>query len=137
MFSFSENAAANPALHAQFDAQASQLASQSQRNFELLMRLSELNLQLARHAIETALDAGRQMSACRDPQQLTAVAMHGWQPLGEHLRNYQQSLMGVLAEIPAGFGQAALLAPGSALFAGAFGQGAGRSAGQNAARRVN
>jgi len=39
------------------------------------------------------------------------TAMRGWQPLGEHVRNYQQGLMGVTAEAQTGLGHVAALAP--------------------------
>jgi phasin family protein len=111
MFPYPENASANPALRAQFDAQVGYLATLSQRGCDLVARLSELNMQLARQTIDDVIDTGRQLAACSDPFQLGATAMHGWQPVGEHLRNYQQNLMGVLADAGAGLGQAAAQAP--------------------------
>jgi phasin family protein len=111
MFPYLENASANPALRAQFDAQAGMLATLSQRSYDLFARVSELNMQLARQTIDDVIDTGRQMAACSDPFQLGATAMHGWQPVGEHLRSYQQTLMGVLADAGAGLGQVAAQAP--------------------------
>ena len=114
MFSFSEIPAATPALRAQLDAQVGAAATLSQRSYELLARLSELNLQMARHLLETAFDTGRQLAACTDPLQFIPTAMRGWQPLGEHLRGYQQGLMGVMAEAQTGLGHATALAPAAA-----------------------
>jgi phasin family protein len=111
MFPYLENASANPALRAQFDAQAGVLATLSQRSYDLFARVSELNMQLARQTIDDVIDTGRQMAACSDPFQLGATAMHGWQPMGEHLRSYGQNLMGVLADAGAGLGQVAAQAP--------------------------
>ena len=111
MFPYPENANANPALRAQFDAQVGYLATLSQRSCDLVARLSELNMQLARQTIDDVIDTGRQLAACSDPFQLGATAMHGWQPVGEHLRSYQQNLMGVLADAGAGLGQVAAQAP--------------------------
>ncbi|MEW7850299.1 phasin family protein [Massilia aurea] len=110
MPSFSESVPPNPALQAQLDAQAGMIATLSQRNVDLLARVSELNMQMARQALETALDTGRQLAACTDPLQLSAVAMRGWQPLGEHVRNYQQNMMGMLAEAQAGLANAPMFA---------------------------
>lgn len=113
MFPFPENANANanPALRGQFDAQVGYLATLSQRSCDLVARVSELNMQLARQTIDDMIDSGRQLAACSDPFQLGATAMHGWQPVGEHLRSYQQNLMGVLADAGAGLGQVAAQAP--------------------------
>jgi len=111
MFPYLENASANPALRARFDAQAGMLATLSQRGYDLLARVSELTMQLARQSIDDVIDTGRQMAACSDPFQASATAMHGWQPMGEHLRSYQQNLMGVLADAGAGLGQVAAQAP--------------------------
>jgi len=131
MLSLFEQFSANPALQGQFNPQlgmpmgapfnaqlADQLGSQanlvatlSQRSQELLARWSELNLQMARHFVETALDTGRQLAACTDPLQLAPTAMRGWQPLGEHVRAWQQGLMGVMAEAQTGLGHAAAPAP--------------------------
>lgn len=111
MFPHLENASANPALRAQFDAQAGMLATLSQRSYDLFARVSELNMQLARQTIDDVIDTGRRMAGCSDPFQLGAAAMHGWQPVGEHLRSYQQNLMGVLADAGAGLGQVAAQAP--------------------------
>jgi len=111
MFSFPEIPAAAPALRAQLDAQVGAIATLSQRSCELLARFSEPNLQMTRHVVETAFNTGRQLAACTDPLQCMPTAMRGWQPLGEHLRNYQQGLMGVVAEAQTGLGHAAALAP--------------------------
>jgi len=104
----------NAQLATQLGAQANLLATLSQRSHELLARLTDLNLQMARHFVETALDAGRQLAACTDPLQLAPTAMRGWQPLGEHVRAWQQGLMGVMAEAQTGLGHAAALAPAPA-----------------------
>ncbi|MDY0976909.1 phasin family protein [Massilia sp. CFBP9012] len=130
MLSLFELFSANPALQGQFNqqlgtpintqlatqlgAQANLLATLSQRSHELLARLTDLNLQMARHVVETALDTGRQLAACTDPLQVAPTAMRGWQPLGEHVRAWQQGLMGVMAEAQTGLGHAAALAPAPA-----------------------
>ena len=130
MLSLFEQFSTNPALQGQFNpqlgaplnaqlatqlgAQANLLATLSQRSHELLARLTDLNLQMARHFVETALDTGRQLAACTDPLQLAPTAMRGWQPLGEHVRAWQQGLMGVMAEAQTGLGHAAALAPAPA-----------------------
>lgn len=114
MLSFSENALPNQALQAQLEAQVAMLATLSKQTCELVARLSELNLQVARQTLDTALDTGRQLAACTDPMQLSAAAVRGWQPLGEHVRNYQQNMMGVVADAQAKLAGAPLFATGTA-----------------------
>ncbi len=97
MFPFPDIPNANPALRSQFDAQVGLLAQLSQRNCDLFERLSALNLQMARQAIDDAIDTGRELAACTDPFQMSATAVHRLQPAGEHFRSYQQQLFSVLA----------------------------------------
>ena len=97
MFPFPDIPNANPALRSQFDAQVGLLTQLSQRNCDLFERLSALNLQMARLAIDDAIDTGRELAACTDPFQMSATAVHRLQPAGEHFRSYQQQLFSVLA----------------------------------------
>ena len=97
MFPFPDIPNANPALRSQFDAQVGLLAQLSQRNCDLFERLSALNLQMARQAIDDAIDTGRELAACTDPFQMSATAVHRLQPAGEHFRSYQQQMFSVLA----------------------------------------
>ena len=97
MFPFPGIPNANPALRSQFDTQVGLLAQLSQRNYDLFERLSALNLQMARQAIDDAIDTGRELAACTDPFQMSATAVHRLQPAGEHFRSYQQELFNVLA----------------------------------------
>lgn len=97
MFPFPDIPNANPALRSQFDAQVGLLTQLSQRNCDLFERLSALNLQMARQAIDDAIDTGRELAACTDPFQMSATAVHRLQPAGEHFRSYQQQLFSVLA----------------------------------------
>lgn len=101
---------AHPALHAQLEAQVGYLSTLSRQGVELLARVSELNLQLAREALDDALSTGQQLAACNDPLQLGAVAMRGMQPAGEHLRNYQHGMMAALVDAQARLGQGPPLA---------------------------
>jgi len=97
---------ANPVLHAQLEAQVGYLSTLSRQGYDLLARVSELNMQLAREALDDAIATGQQLAGCSDPLQLGAVALRGMQPAGEHLRNYQQQMMTALAEAQSGLGQA-------------------------------
>jgi len=113
MFPYTDNASANPALRAQLDAQVGMLSTLSQRSCDFLARVSELNMQLARQTTEDMFEAGRQMAACNDPLQFSSVALHGWQPMSEHLRSYGQNLVNVLTDAQNGLGQLMAQAPGS------------------------
>ena len=98
----------NPALHAQLEAQVGYLSTLSRHGVELLTRVSELNMQLARQSLDDMLSTSQQLASCSDPMQLSAVAIRGMQPAGEHLRNYQQQMMAALADVQARLGQAPL-----------------------------
>lgn len=94
----------NPVLHAQLEAQVGYLSTLSRHGVELFARVSELNMQLAREALDDALATGQQLASCSDPLQLSAVAIRGMQPAGEHLRNYQQQMMAALVDVQARIG---------------------------------
>jgi hypothetical protein len=123
MFPYLDIDSMNPAVRSQLDAQVALLSSLSQRSVDLYARVSELNLQLTRQALEAALDTSRQVLACTDPSQLSTTALRGLQPLGEHVRKYQEGLMGVLADTqsspPTELGKAAAQSLVGAMFAGA------------------
>lgn len=103
---FQQPHTANPVLHAQLEAQVGYFSTLSRQGYDLLARVSELNMQLAREALDDAIATGQQLAGCSDPLQLGAVAMRGLQPAGEHLRNYQQQIMHALAEAQSRMGQA-------------------------------
>ena len=62
-----------------------------------MRKLSELNMHLAQQMIEDSMNLSRSMLSCSDPFQMTSTAMNQIQPATEHLRTYQQQLMGVLS----------------------------------------
>lgn len=93
--------AGNPALQSQLEAQVGFFNTLSLRAVDTLQRVNELNMQLARQLLDNGFATCRAMLACRDPAQAAAVAMHGLQPSGERLRDYQQSLFGVMARAQA------------------------------------
>jgi phasin family protein len=64
-----------------------------------MRKVSELNMHLAQQMIEDTMNMGRSMMSCSDPFQMTSAAMNQLQPATEHLRSYQQQLMGVLAGV--------------------------------------
>lgn len=87
----------NPALRGQMESQVNFLTELTQKTYDSIRKLSELNMHMAQQMIEDTMAISRSMMQCSDPFQMTSTAMNGMQPAAEHLRTYQQQLMGVLA----------------------------------------
>ncbi|MGZ8338192.1 MAG: phasin family protein [Telluria sp.] len=92
-----QSLANNPALRSHVETQVNFLIDLTHRSYDAARKLSELNLQLARQLIEDSVETSRQVLACTDPFQVTALAMRRAEPLGQHLRAYQQQLMALVA----------------------------------------
>jgi hypothetical protein len=92
----------NTALRAHFESQADFMHEFSQKAFDTLRQVSEMNLKLARQEIEGALYASREIMGCSDPMQMVQAAMRQIPPAAERLRSYQQHLMSVLSGGQAG-----------------------------------
>jgi phasin family protein len=92
MQSFSDN----PALRAQLESQVNFMTELSQKTYDAVRQLSEINLRMAQQVIEDSMNIGREMMTCTDPMQLAQTAFKQMQPATEHLRNYQQQVLGVL-----------------------------------------
>jgi phasin family protein len=93
MQSFSDN----PALRAHLESQVDFMNEFTQKMYDTLRQVSEMNLKLARQAIEGSIYASRELLSCTDPMQFTQVAMKQIEPATERLRAYQQHLLSVLA----------------------------------------
>lgn len=89
--------AANPALKSHLENQVNFMTELTQKTCDSMRKLSELNMHLARQMMEDSMNMGRSMMSCSDPFQMTSTAMSQIQPATEHLRTWQQQLMGVLA----------------------------------------
>jgi phasin family protein len=87
----------NPALQSHLENQVSFLTDLTQKTYESMRKLSELNMHLAQQMIEDSMNWSRSMLSCSDPFQMTSTAMNQIQPATEHLRTYQQQLIGVLS----------------------------------------
>lgn len=85
-----------PALKTQFDSQLNLVTELTQKTYDSVRKLSELNLQMARQMIEDYMNANRELLACSDPFQWTSTLMNQIPPAAERLRNYQQELIGVM-----------------------------------------
>ncbi len=86
----------NSAMQSGLDAQLSFMTELSRRSFDSVRRLSELNLHFAQLLMQDAVAATRQMLAVSDPLQIASTLSNAAQPAAEHLRSYQQQLVGML-----------------------------------------
>jgi phasin family protein len=99
--------ATNPALRSQLETQVNFLTELSQRTYDSVRKVSELNMRYTQQMIEDSMNLGRELMNCSDPFQLTSTAINQLQPATEHLRNYQRQLMGVLSEVQADLSRSA------------------------------
>jgi phasin family protein len=97
----------NPALRSHLESQVAFLTEFSQKAFDTLRQVSEMNLKLARQEIEGTLHASHDMLGCTDPVQMVQAAMRQIPPATERLRAYQQHLLSVLSGAQADFTHAA------------------------------
>ena len=93
----------HPALRTHLESQVDFINEFTQKAFDTLRQVSEINLKLARQTIEGTLHAHRELIACSDPAQLVQTAMKQLQPANERLRAYQQHMMSALAGAQADF----------------------------------
>jgi phasin family protein len=99
--------ATNPALRSQLETQVNFMTQLATRSCDSMRRLSELNMRLAQQMIEDSVSLSRQLLSCTDPFQMTSTAMQQMQPAAEHLRSYQQQVMGLLAGAQTDFARSA------------------------------
>ena len=97
----------NPALRSHLESQVDFMNEFTQKAFDTLRQVSEMNLKLARQEIEGTLHASREMMGCTDPMQLVQAVMRQVPPATERLRAYQQHLLSVLSGAQADFTHAA------------------------------
>ncbi len=89
----------NPTLQSFLESQVSMTAALTRKTYDAVRQLSELNLHFSQQLIDDGVRAGRQMLATSDPVQMGAAALAQLQPIGAHLRTYQQQLMQVLSGV--------------------------------------
>ncbi len=97
----------NPALRAHLESQVDFMNQFTQKAYDTLREVSEMNLKLARQMVEGSMHASHEMLNCTDPMQLTQAAVKQVQPATERLRSYQQHLLTVMAGAQAAFAHAA------------------------------
>lgn len=86
-----------PAMRSHLENQVNFMTELTHKSYDAVRRLSEIHLHLMQQSIEDAMNVSRELLACTDPFQFSQVAVRQMQPLTEHLRSYQQQLMGVIS----------------------------------------
>ena len=86
----------NSAMRSGLDAQVNFMTELTRRTYDSVRKLSELNLHFAQLLIQDSVAATRQVLACSDPLQMAATMATAAQPAAEHMRSYQQQLIGML-----------------------------------------
>jgi phasin family protein len=87
----------NQALRSHLETQVNFLTELSQKTYDSVRQVSELNMHLAQQMIEDTMNMSRELMNCSDPFQVTSTAINQLQPATEHVRSYQQQLMSVLS----------------------------------------
>ncbi len=77
------------------EAQVSFMTELTRRSYDSVRKLSELNLHFAQQLLQDGVAATRQVLACSDPLQMAAAIANASQPAAQHLRSYQQQLIGM------------------------------------------
>lgn len=84
------------AMQSGIDAQLSFMTELTRRSYDSVRKLSELHMHFSQQLMQDTVEATRQMMTCNDPFQLMATAANASQPAVQHLRSYQQQLVGML-----------------------------------------
>jgi phasin family protein len=85
-----------PALQSFLNAQTSLLAEMTNKLSESVRRSTEAHLHYTQHCIEDSLQASRQVLCATDPVEFSTAVIANIIPAAEHMRNYQQQMVGVL-----------------------------------------
>ncbi len=86
----------NSAMRSGIDAQVNMMTELTRRSYDSVRKLSELNLHFAQQLMQDSVSATRQVLACTDPLQMASTFANAVQPAAQHLRSYQQQLIGML-----------------------------------------
>jgi phasin family protein len=89
----------NSAMRSGLDAQVNFMTELTRRSYDSVRKLSELNLHFAQQLMQDSVAATRQVLACSDPMQLAATMANAAQPAVDHLRSYQQQLVGMVTGV--------------------------------------
>jgi phasin family protein len=89
----------NSALRSGLDAQLEFMTELTRRSYDAVRKLSELNLHFAHLLIQDSVAAARQVLTCSDPLQMVSTMANAAQPATDHVRSYQQQLVGMLTGV--------------------------------------
>ncbi len=84
------------AMRSGLDAQVNFVTELTRRTYDSVRKLSELNLHFAQLLMQDSVAATRQVLACSDPLQMASTMANAAQPVADHVRSYQQQLVGML-----------------------------------------
>lgn len=116
----------NPLIRSGLDAQLDFVTEFTRRSYDVMRKLSEMNLHFSQQMLQDATDASRNMLGCSNPVQMMAVAARLVPPATEHLRHYQQQLFAMLSGVQRELTrEAETLAPQASRYATAMAQSLG------------
>lgn len=86
-----------PAVRAHMEAQFSLITDMSQKLFDTVQRINELNIQVAQTVMEETITNTQQVLTAKDPYEALSIASSQAQPNAEKVRAYQQHLSSIAA----------------------------------------
>ena len=95
MFPFSESV--TPAVQDHMKSQFNLMSELSQKLFDSMQKVNELNMQVAKTVMDESLQCTQQIMAAQDPAEAMSIASGQVQPTAEKVRAYQQHLAGIAA----------------------------------------
>lgn len=99
MLSF--NQPITPNVQAHFDAQYALLSDMSQKMFDTVQRINELNMQAAQNVFADSLNNAQQVLVAKDPYEALSIAASQAQPVADKVRAYQQQLADIASRTQA------------------------------------
>lgn len=90
-----------PAIQDFMNAQYALYSDMSERAFQSVKKINELNVQAATSVMEDSLRSVQQVMVAQDPYEAASIAAAQAQPTAEKLRNYQQELTNIAANTQA------------------------------------
>jgi phasin family protein len=87
----------SPAVKAHFDAQYALFSDMSQKVFDSVRQIGDLNVQVAQSLLDESLTHAKQVMFAGNPYEAIAIATAQTQPAVEKLRAYQEHLNNIAA----------------------------------------
>ena len=86
----------HPAVRSHLQSQVNFMTELTRKSYDLLSRLSDLNLRTAQQLVDDGVSTGRRMMASKDPLHMSAIALEQLPPLGEHMRSYARQWLSIM-----------------------------------------